>query len=115
MLFCDSSHQGMDQLLTVTTNVVWTLKNLILEVVLCIEFEKFYIASQETQDICVNMLKGNCLSDEIQLYKNVRRLHQAKFNKMNVCGLFYVDAKLPRKMIALVANYTIVLLQFAFL
>ena len=50
-----------------------------------------------------------------KLYMNVKRLHQARFEKLNPCQMFYVDAALPLQVIALLANYTFVVLQFAFL
>ncbi|GBP83613.1 hypothetical protein EVAR_61227_1 [Eumeta japonica] len=47
--------------------------------------------------------------------KNILRLYDIRFSKMNVCGLFIVDAALPLRLVGLIATYCIVLLQFAFL
>ena len=71
-------------------------------------------------EICLKTNKRNdngvYITDaEKKLCKNVYRLHRATFEKINVCGMFYVDATFPLKVLALVTSYTFVLLQFAFL
>ncbi|XP_063897098.1 uncharacterized protein LOC135118600 [Helicoverpa armigera] len=52
---------------------------------------------------------------EKRLCKNVLRMSRAGFSKLRVCGLFYAGAALQLSLIALLADYTIVLLQLAFL
>ncbi|XP_075985620.1 uncharacterized protein LOC142982821 [Anticarsia gemmatalis] len=52
---------------------------------------------------------------ERRLCKNIKRLYRTSFDKMSLCGLFYIDAVLPLCLMSLLTNYTVVLLQFAFL
>ncbi|CAH0696179.1 unnamed protein product [Spodoptera exigua] len=77
--------------------------------------EKFYIAMDNVKDSCAAIFKSECSEAEKQLSRNIARLHRASFHKLNVCGMFYIDATYPLKMTALLTNYTVVLLQFAFL
>ncbi|KAH9644397.1 hypothetical protein HF086_006425 [Spodoptera exigua] len=53
--------------------------------------------------------------EERRVYKNIKRLYRTRFNKMNACRMFYVDAMLPFAIITLTSYYCIVLLQFALL
>ncbi|KAH9644384.1 hypothetical protein HF086_006412 [Spodoptera exigua] len=53
--------------------------------------------------------------EERKMCKNVLRLHRASFHKMSVFRLFVVDICHPMRLIVLLTNYTIVLLQLAFL
>ncbi|XP_062524483.1 uncharacterized protein LOC134198857 [Bombyx mori] len=46
--------------------------------------------------------------------KAVRRLNNVVFYKWSMYGMFIVDATLPRRLIELIATYTVVFLQFAF-
>lgn len=47
-----------------------------------------------------------------RLYKSVIRLNRIWFNKISACGLFDVDASLPIKLVYLITNHAIILLQF---
>ncbi|XP_072948384.1 uncharacterized protein [Epargyreus clarus] len=51
------------------------------------------------------VVKGIC--------KNVLRMNRVVFEKMDACGLFVVDSRLPLNLLSYIANYIIVLLQFA--
>ncbi|XP_063897717.1 uncharacterized protein LOC135118778 [Helicoverpa armigera] len=79
------------------------------------------LSVEKAQDRCTTILTsgntGSVIStNEIRkLCKNVLRLHRASFSKIRACGLFYVDAALQLALMGLLTNYTIVLLQFAFL
>ncbi|KAH9644404.1 hypothetical protein HF086_006432 [Spodoptera exigua] len=94
---------------------MWIIKSLILVVSLSFCCEKFYRAISNVQNSCSIVLKLNCSDNDRRLCKNVQRLHRATFNKMTVCRFFVIDACFPLNMLALLANYVIVLLQFAFL
>ncbi|KAF9800103.1 hypothetical protein SFRURICE_016980 [Spodoptera frugiperda] len=54
------------------------------------------------------------LENKMDLYKKVLQTNRT-FSKMTACGLFYIDAMLPIRLLLLTTNYVIVLLQFAFL
>ncbi|KAG7301029.1 hypothetical protein JYU34_015402 [Plutella xylostella] len=47
--------------------------------------------------------------------KNVLRVSACEYGAWSACGLFTVDARLPLRVIGVVATYTVVLLQFALL
>ncbi|CAG9131566.1 unnamed protein product [Plutella xylostella] len=50
-----------------------------------------------------------------RLCKNVLRVSACEYGAWSACGLFTVDARLPLRVIGVVATYTVVLLQFALL
>lgn len=47
--------------------------------------------------------------------KRVLRITYIQFRKLNGCGVFTVEAALPLNLAVVMANYTVVLLQFAFI
>ncbi|XP_063833816.1 uncharacterized protein LOC135082984 [Ostrinia nubilalis] len=51
---------------------------------------------------------------EKRMHKNIIRLSKTTL-KMAPCNLFAIDATTPRRLLSLIATYTIVLLQFALL
>lgn len=53
--------------------------------------------------------------EEKKICRNIQRLHEANFSKVELCGLAAVDATLPLNLLGLLTHYTIVLLQFTFL
>ncbi|XP_063835493.1 uncharacterized protein LOC135084646 [Ostrinia nubilalis] len=98
-----------------STLIVWILKNFMYETVLSVEFERFHMA---VNDAVVNSLaqitNDKCSEQERRMYKNICRMSRVS-NKFEVCNLFGLDATMPRKLLSLIATYTIVLLQFIFL
>ncbi|XP_028160794.1 uncharacterized protein LOC114353146 [Ostrinia furnacalis] len=98
-----------------STLFVWILKNFMYETVLSVESERFYMA---VNDAVVNSLaqitNDKCSEQERRMYKNICRMSRVS-NKFEVCNLFGLDATMPRKLLSLIATYTIVLLQFIFL
>ncbi|KAF9800091.1 hypothetical protein SFRURICE_016968 [Spodoptera frugiperda] len=102
-------------IIIIIVNMMSVIKNFILEALLSLQLEKFYITLSKTQDVCLLMLHSDCVEDERRLYKNIKRLYRTKFSKLNACRMFYVDAMLPFDIIMLTSNYCIVLLQFALL
>ncbi|KAH9644394.1 hypothetical protein HF086_006422 [Spodoptera exigua] len=111
---------------------MWAIKSLVLEVLLSLEFEKFYMALDNILDTCV-LKRTSCCSglnpkkiyrifilfeiftDERKLYKNIDRLYRTVFEKMAIYGMFQVDATLPLVMTSTTTSFTLLLLQLAFL
>nr|WCC57743.1 gustatory receptor 31 [Papilio dardanus] len=57
-----------------------------------------------------------CTGNEVSVkmfVKRIQRLTSLQYKKLNGCGVFVVDAKLPLHLGALILNHTVVLLQFA--
>ncbi|KAL0859735.1 hypothetical protein ABMA27_010097 [Loxostege sticticalis] len=94
--------------------VGWILKNFIYETVLSVEFERFYIAVNDaTVNSITRMTDKQCSEEEKQMHKNVIRMSQIS-RKFEVCDLFALDAATPRRLLALIATYTLVVLQFVY-
>ncbi|KAM3958157.1 uncharacterized protein ACR2FA_007796 [Aphomia sociella] len=91
----------------------WILKGMIIKTALCISSDMLY----ESISACrLSMIKSsNCYLATRHLSKNVLRTQIMNFKKFSAFGVFTVDAALPLRLGALIATYTIVLLQFAFL
>ncbi|PZC77065.1 hypothetical protein B5X24_HaOG200715 [Helicoverpa armigera] len=102
-------------IITLISVCQYLLRNLIYQVMLSVNCERFYTGITNAQTSCALILHSDCTDAERRLAKNIKRLHRAAFTKMNACGIFYVDATLPLKLSELTSNYTAVLLQFAFL
>ncbi|KAL0810267.1 hypothetical protein ABMA28_010429 [Loxostege sticticalis] len=95
--------------------VGWIVKNFIYETVLSVEFEDFYIAVNDAVvNSIVQMTNDQCSEQEKQMHKNVVRMSQIA-RKFEVCDLFALDAATPRRLLALIATYTLVVLQFVYL
>ncbi|KAH9644419.1 hypothetical protein HF086_006447, partial [Spodoptera exigua] len=99
----------------------WLVKNLLLLIIIILQCEKFYTVLEDSQDICALVMKSKCPAvifvfpeENKKLCRNVRRLHRASFCKIRACYLFNVDVCLLLHLIELLANHTIILLQFAF-
>ncbi|KAL0810366.1 hypothetical protein ABMA28_010515 [Loxostege sticticalis] len=100
---------------SVVVVVGWILKNFIHESVLSVEFERFYLV---VNDAIVNsisrMTNKQCSEQEKRMHKNVVRMSQLS-RKFEVCNLFALDAATPRRLLALIATYSFVVLQFVYL
>ncbi|KAJ8708508.1 hypothetical protein PYW07_010633 [Mythimna separata] len=77
--------------------------------------EVFYLTVDSVRDSCAVILMSSRSDAERKLCKNVLRLHRASFTKIRVCGLVYADAALELGIVGQLANYSVVLLQFALL
>lgn len=59
---------------------------------------------------------NNFITDaDKKICKNIQRLHETHFMKLELFGLGSVDAMLPVALFGLLTNYTLVLLQFMLL
>ncbi|KAH9644400.1 hypothetical protein HF086_006428 [Spodoptera exigua] len=94
---------------------VWVIKTFFVVIVLIIYCEDLYTAMDDIQTTCVYILRSNCSDAEKKLCKNIQRLHRASYSKIDVCGMFYNDASFALRLIAIVGNYAVVILQFALL
>ncbi|KAF9799857.1 hypothetical protein SFRURICE_017091 [Spodoptera frugiperda] len=101
--------------ITVEGLTSWLFKILMTHVFLSCYFETFYTAMYKTQDVCAIILNSDCTDAERRLCKNIQRLYEVEFDKMNVCRIVRINASLPLDLIELTTNYTIALLQFALL
>ncbi|PZC73334.1 hypothetical protein B5X24_HaOG200858 [Helicoverpa armigera] len=95
--------------------LLWLIKNLMWQMTFSHQCERLYLANERTLDHCAFILTSYCSGMEKRLCKNVLRMSRVRFSKLRVCGLFYAGAALQLSLIALLADYTIVLLQLAFL
>ncbi|KAF9799850.1 hypothetical protein SFRURICE_017084 [Spodoptera frugiperda] len=92
------------------------IKTLVIQLTISLRLQLFYDTIKCGQDLSKRvLLYSQCTEFQKKLCKNVRREHRASFRKLSACGLFYVDICHPLHLIALLTNYTVVLLQFAFL
>ncbi|KAH9640146.1 hypothetical protein HF086_018388 [Spodoptera exigua] len=93
---------------------VWFLKNIALIAYLSIVCERFYEAIEDVHGSFVMLTKRHGRSDtQRRVCKNIERIQRARFKKLNACGVFTVDARLPLDLIRFTTTYTIVLLQFS--
>ncbi|GBP24946.1 hypothetical protein EVAR_12613_1 [Eumeta japonica] len=107
-------------------------KVMYVTVVLSAACERLYNEVSELKVVCVDLIqkptdgelmsityynfKRHVLKLELRrMAKKVIRLCSVRCEKFRACGLFTVDAALPLRLAGLVATYSIVLLQFAFL
>ncbi|KAF9799856.1 hypothetical protein SFRURICE_017090 [Spodoptera frugiperda] len=98
-----------------TLAFMWLPKNMILLITLSVYCEKFYMTVEEVKIACILFVTDtNCSKYQTVFYKKVLQTNRT-FSKMTACGLFYIDAMLPIRLLLLTTNYVIVLLQFAFL
>ncbi|XP_072948386.1 uncharacterized protein [Epargyreus clarus] len=95
--------------------ILWVFKSLITETFLCITCEVLYrrIAAAQVEVILYLAYHPSCTVRRFK--KNFFRLSKIRLEMLSPWGIFSVDAALPLRMVALLANYIIVLLQFAFL
>ncbi|KAL0810272.1 hypothetical protein ABMA28_010434 [Loxostege sticticalis] len=109
------SSSGHSSAMAAAVVVWWILKNFIYETVLSVEFEGFYIAVNDAiVNSIVQMTNEQCSEQEKQMHKNVIRMSQIS-RKFEVCDLFALEAATPRRLLALIATYTLVVLQFVYL
>ncbi|XP_063897727.1 uncharacterized protein LOC135118785 [Helicoverpa armigera] len=110
-------YKAVSQFLVMLMNVfgiVWLFKDLSLVILQSMECEKFYIAVEEAKMVCIQLIMKNSSESQKRLYKQVLHMNRM-FSKMSACGLFYIDATLPTRLMGLIASYYVLLLQFALL
>nr|WCC57790.1 gustatory receptor 28 [Papilio glaucus] len=94
---------------------VWLSKALVTETAFSVICEVLYRRIISAQVVVVSYMNYYTCRRSRRFFKNIRRLNRIKFSKLNICGIFIVDATLPLRLAALVLDYTVILLQFAFL
>ncbi|KAL0859731.1 hypothetical protein ABMA27_010093 [Loxostege sticticalis] len=110
-----ANNKQISSIIAAAVVVGWIVKNFIYETVLSVEFEDFYIAVNDAVvNSIVQMTNDQCSEQEKQMHKNVVRMSQIS-RKFEVCDLFALDAATPRRLLALIATYTLVVLQFVYL
>ncbi|KAH9640144.1 hypothetical protein HF086_018386 [Spodoptera exigua] len=104
---------------------MWLVKNVALQIVLCVKSERFYAAMEQVPSVCVELMQtrgctalmklvGPLFTDkQRQVCKNIQRLHETSFKKMSGFGLFVVDVALPLRIASVLTSYTLAILQFA--
>ncbi|KAL0812126.1 hypothetical protein ABMA28_009504 [Loxostege sticticalis] len=95
--------------------VIWQLKVVCIHSGLCIECELFYIAVRDSEVACSELLhSGKFTEQERRICKNILRTRRTELDSFRACGMYLAGAQLPMRLVSLIANCTIVLLQFAF-
>nr|WCC58013.1 gustatory receptor 28 [Papilio xuthus] len=95
--------------------ILWTSKAVVTETTFCFICEILYRRIISAQIVVISYMNFYTCRRSRRLFKNIRRLNRIKFSKMSICGIFIVDAALPLRLAALLTDYTVILLQFAFL
>nr|WCC57793.1 gustatory receptor 31 [Papilio glaucus] len=93
--------------------VILIMKSLTMETIYCIVCENLYREVNSAQVAAILLGSHQQYTTAKAFVKNIRRLNSLQFQKLNSCGVFVVDAKLPLQLGALILNHTVVLLQFA--
>ncbi|XP_073962929.1 uncharacterized protein [Choristoneura fumiferana] len=97
---------------------LWVVKNFTLLIVLCVACQKFYLVVEEVEKATAVISSCHASLFILQkLCKNVLRVTSCAraAGGLRAGGVVAVDAGLPLRLLALLATYTVVLLQFAFL
>ncbi|KAL0861749.1 hypothetical protein ABMA27_009225 [Loxostege sticticalis] len=95
--------------------LLWLTKSVFIHSGLCLECELFYIAVRDSEVACWKILQsGKCTDQERRICKNILRCRQSELDSFRVCRMYLAGAQLPLRLVSLMANCTIVLLQFAF-
>ncbi|XP_068633495.1 uncharacterized protein [Battus philenor] len=96
--------------------IMWTLKSAFLLILIGYECESAHMALKNAQARCVLIhLEGNQSEFARAACQQLRREGSRARRAVSACGLFTVNARLPLRILSVVATYTIVLLQFNFL
>ncbi|KAF9800104.1 hypothetical protein SFRURICE_016981 [Spodoptera frugiperda] len=103
-------------LLTSFVSLIWLYKDVTLFILLSVECEKLYSMMKEVQNICIQLAETRQCSDIQQnTCKNIVRHQIVNFKKMELCGLFAVDAALMLNFASIITSNIIVAFQFEFL
>ncbi|CAG4952108.1 unnamed protein product [Parnassius apollo] len=101
--------------MTIGIFLMWTIKNIVLIVLISLECESFFITLKNTQIVLLMTELKECSVENRLLYKILLRECRASSEAVSACGIVSVDAVLPLRLLSVIVTYTIVLLQFAFL
>ncbi|CAK1591336.1 unnamed protein product [Parnassius mnemosyne] len=94
---------------------IWISKAVLTETTFCIVCEMLYRRIVSTQILAVTLKNYYSCRDARRFLKNIQRLYKVQFEKLKIYGIFTIDAALPLRLGRLIADYTVILLQFAFL
>ncbi|KAL0861752.1 hypothetical protein ABMA27_009228 [Loxostege sticticalis] len=101
--------------LAVMYMIIWQMKTVFIHSGLCLECELFYIAVRDSEIACFKLLhSGKFTEQERRICKNILRTRRTELDSFRACGMYLAGAQLPMRLVSLIANSTIVLLQFAF-
>ncbi|XP_045762188.1 uncharacterized protein LOC123865282 [Maniola jurtina] len=95
--------------------VLWITKGTVIEIALCISCQILYRKLTRARTVVLLFLNDSYSFIDRRLAKTVLRIIDVRFRKLSGCGVFTVEAALPLYFTAQCTNYTLVLLQFAFL
>nr|WCC57957.1 gustatory receptor 28 [Papilio polytes] len=95
--------------------IVWISKAVVTETMFCFICEMLYKRIRSAQIVVVAYMNYYTCRRSRRFFKNISRLHRINFTKLSICGVIVVDAAMPLRLGALITDYTVVLLQFAFL
>nr|WCC57914.1 gustatory receptor 43.2 [Papilio memnon] len=94
------------------SQIIW-IKNLTLLFILCMESENIRLQLKNAKAACTVLCARETTIDVPRLLRRQGRAVGAGW--LSAAGLFSVDAALPPRVLAVLATYTIVILQFYFL
>ncbi|XP_068625346.1 uncharacterized protein [Battus philenor] len=96
--------------------VIGTFKLALLLFMLSFGSEKLFKTLKNCQSDILMLKESTGCPDKRSVYKTLSRASRVASNVISAdSGIFTVDATLPLSLISVVATYSIVLLQFAFL
>ncbi|CAG9131554.1 unnamed protein product [Plutella xylostella] len=101
--------------LIVVRYMCWVMKIFTLIIILSTKCECLDTNIRNANTTTLIVLKCNKDLAVSRFCKNVLRVSGCEYDAWSACGLFTVDARLPLRVIGVVATYTVVLLQFALL
>ncbi|XP_032523951.2 uncharacterized protein LOC116775210 [Danaus plexippus] len=94
--------------------LIWITKGFLIETILCVCCEIYYRKIVFARTV-VLIYKGHSFTySDRKLTKRILSDISTRFRRMDCLGLFTLEAALLLKLLALLAHYTVVLLQFVF-
>nr|XP_026494451.1 uncharacterized protein LOC113399522 [Vanessa tameamea] len=94
--------------------ILWTVKGIVVEITLCVCCEILHNNVKSARVAAILLLNNSKFYNTKRFAKKVLKITAIRYKKLNGLGVFDVDAMLLLHFAALLANYTVVLLQFAF-
>nr|WCC57901.1 gustatory receptor 31 [Papilio memnon] len=115
LMLCTGNEIMNSMLMTsrVLSVAIFVIKSLTMETIYCMVCENFYLQINTAK---MHIILFGCHQENTsakRFVKSVQRLNGLQYKKLNGCGVFVVDAKLPLNLAALILNHIVVLLQFA--
>ncbi|CAH2108549.1 unnamed protein product [Euphydryas editha] len=90
-------------------------KNIVINCFISFSCQGFYITVNKAILACIAVMVDRKNFDVKQICKNILRLNEVAFSKMEACRLFAIDSKLPLALLSSAVYYIIVEVQFAML